>query len=153
MRFHAVNYSTLNTTYGYSPFLQATRGGNDHSEANDDTLSAWCLPSVQYTNRFGAMANDSGTRTSNNSDATTWATGTDYFIENIRNSATEMKSTRSTTDSFDADEHEQILTIPSTITDLKHITIQSDYAGSMSSRTNIGTINQIQAMKKINTTP
>ena len=153
IRFHALNYSTLNTTYGYSPLLQAQRDGGDHSEAVDDALSAWCLPSTQYTHRFGAMANDEGTRTANNSNATTWATGTDYFIENIRNSATEMKSTRSTTDSFDADEHEQVLTIPSTITGLKNITIQSDYAGSMSSRINIGTINQIQAMKEVNTAP
>jgi hypothetical protein len=153
IRFHALNYSSLNSSYGYSPFLQAQRDGGDGSEDNDDTLSAWCLVSTQYTHRFGAMANDNAARTSNNSDATTWATGTDYFIETIRNSATEMKSTRSTTDSFDADEHEQILTIPSTITGLKNITIQSDHAGSMSSKTNIGTINQIQAMKEVNTAP
>ena len=152
IRFHALNFSTTATTYGYSPLLQAQRDGGDHSEATDDALSSWCLVSPQYTNKFGCMANNEATRT-NSLETTTWSTGTDYYIENIRNSATEMKSTRSTSDSFDANEHDVTFTIPSSITGLKNITVQSDYGGTGSGRLNIGTIDLIQAMKEVNTAP
>lgn len=152
IRFHALNYSTISSTYGYSPVLQAQRDGGDHSEAGDDALTSWCLTYTSGTHRFGVMSNDDGTRVTSLED-TTWSTGTDYFIENIRNSATEMRATRSSSDSFSKDEHDITFTIPSTITGLKNITIQSDYAGSMSSRINIGTIDKIQAMKEVNTAP
>ena len=152
IRFHAMNYSTISGTYGYSPILQAQRDGGDHSEASDDALTAWCLTYTSGTHRFGAMTNDDATRT-NNIENTTWSTGTDYFIECIRNSATEMRSTRSSSDSFSKDEHDVTHTVPSTITGLKNITVQSDYAGGGSSRTNIGTIDRIQAMKEVNSAP
>tara|TARA_R110000824_G_scaffold337545_1_gene524148 strand:+ start:1578 stop:2330 length:753 start_codon:yes stop_codon:yes gene_type:complete len=153
MRFHAMNYSSINTTYAYNPIMQARTTGNSTSESSDDALSAWCYPTPQYTNQFSATANDNGTGYFSADNTVSWSENTNYYIENIRNSATEMRATRSSSDSFNANESDQTLTIPSTIIGLKNITIQADHAGSVSTRTNVGTINQIQATKVGNVAP
>ena len=64
IRFHALNYSSINTTYSYNPFLTAQKnGGYDSESSSDEALSSWCMPTPTYTDRFGSMTNENGTRT------------------------------------------------------------------------------------------
>ena len=108
------------------PIGMAYLSANNQSTAwsgSDDRLGM----SMQWgsvAKHYSQEANDATSRTTQAVNYT-WALSTDYFFETIRLSATSAKTIKYTTSSFTTEESSATLTIPSTITGLQYIKIQS----------------------------
>ncbi len=150
MRWHGVNYSTIDAANNQlSPYLSATDNGGIDVESSNDLLSA--IFDTAGTFGLSAQSSDGGTRATLSAVTYAWTTGVDYFILTKRTSSTLLKVSASSTDAFTEDLVSlSSLAIPSSVINLDNIQVGNDHAGSTTGRTNVGTIDKLQALKDSN---